>query len=350
MKILKRIVSLPIISIFLLHNINYNAYSITNTPAQKSLKAVVFLNDSNYTYISEAKKSLEDIQKENNNRIEFTFFDSKGNQEIENENIDKALNNGFDLFVVKPVSGKVNEIEKPLTKIMKANIPLIIYLPRTTESLENIVSAYGKVIIINGDVELSGTLEGKILANAWNANKEAIDKNKDNIMQYVMLKGPSDNVATNIRTKYSIRALNDVGIKTDSLLTTVCNFDKECARTTIESALLTLDGKIEAIISNNDDMAIGAIEALQKYGFNKGDDSKYIPVVGIDGVPEAKELINQGIMLGTAISDLPTEVNAIYSVGMNLVSGNDPLYGTNLKFDETGITIKIPYYAYTKLQ
>jgi len=218
---------------------------------------------------------------------------------------------------------------------MKANIPLILYLPRTTESLTNFISAYGKAIIITGDVELSGTLEGKILANAWNTNKETMDKNKDNILQYVMLKGPSDNVATNIRTKYSIRTLNEAGIKTQALLTTVCNFDKECARTTIETAFLTLNDKIEAIISNNDDMAIGAIEALQKYGFNKGGDSKYIPVVGIDGIPKAKELINQGIMSGTVIADLPTEVNAIYSIGMNLASGNDPLYGTNFKFDET---------------
>ena len=118
--------------------------------------------------------------------------------------------------------------------------------------------------------------------------------------------------------------------------------------TTIESAFLTLNDKIEAIISNNDDMAIGAIEALQKYGFNKGDNSKYIPVVGVGALPEAKELINQGIMTGTVIQDPRAHANAIYAVGMNLVSGNDPLDGTNYKFDETGITIKIPYYEYVK--
>ena len=50
-------------------------------------------------------------------------------------------------------------------------------------------------------------------------------------------------------------------------------------------------------------MAIGAIEALQKYGYNKGDKSKYIPVVGIDGIPEAKDLINKGFMTGTVIQD-----------------------------------------------
>lgn len=63
--------------------------------------------------------------------------------------------------------------------------------------------------------------------------------------------------------------------------------------------ILRYGDKIEAIISNNDAMAIGAIEALQKYGYNKEDKSKYIPVFGIDGIPAAKDLINKGVMTGT---------------------------------------------------
>jgi methyl-galactoside transport system substrate-binding protein len=348
MKILKKILSLIVLSILLLHIIENTAYASPDLPTQKPIKAAVFSNNLNALLASEAKKSLEAVQKENENKIEFTFFESKGNQSIEKENIDKALNSSFDLFVINPVSGKVEEIEDSLNKIVRANIPLILYLPQPIQSLTNIISSYGKAIIIAGDVEQSGTLEGKILADAWNANKETMDKNKDNIMQYVMLQGPSNNGATIARTKYSIRALNEAGIKTQQLLSTVCNWDKECGKITIESAFLTLDDKIEAIISNNDDMAIGAIEALQKYGFNKSGNSKYIPVVGVGGSPEAKELINQGIMTGTVVEDLRTEANAIYAVGMNLVFGNDPLYGTNFKFDETGITIKVPYYENVK--
>jgi len=348
MNILKKLQSIIIVIILLLHTIQFNAYASPNLPTQKPIKAAVFLNNLNSLLISDAKKSLENVQKENENKIEFTFFDSKGNQSIQNETIDKALNSRFDLFVVNPVTTKIEEIENALNKIMRANIALILYLPRTIQSLTNIISPYGNAIIIDGDVEQSGTLEGKILADAWNANKETLDKNKDNIMQYVMLQGPSDNNATIARTKYSIRELNEAGIKTQQLLSTVCNWNKECARITIESAFLTLSDKIEAIISNNDEMAIGAIEALQNYGFNKGDNSKYIPVIGVGGSSVAKELINQSIMTGTVVEDLRTQANAIYAVGMNLVSGNNPLDSTNLKFDETGITIKVPYYTYVK--
>ena len=68
--------------------------------------------------------------------------------------------------------------------------------------------------------------------------------------------------------------------------------------------LLKYSDKIEAIISNDDSMAIGAVQALQKYGYNTGNKSKVIPVVGIDGVPEAIELISKGFMLGTALQTL----------------------------------------------
>ena len=112
--------------------------------------------------------------------------------------------------------------------------------------------------------------------------------------------------------------------------------------------IIVSGNKIEAIISNNDAMAIGAIKSLQKYGYNLGNNSKYIPVVGIDALPEAQELIKQGLMTGTVIQDPHEHANAIYTIGMNLVTGNNSLSGTNYKFDETGITVKLPYYEYVK--
>ena len=47
------------------------------------------------------------------------------------------------------------------------------------------------------------------------------------------------------------------------------DFKKASIKVTIESAFLTLDNRFEAIISNNDEMALGAIETLQKHGFKE---------------------------------------------------------------------------------
>ena len=50
---------------------------------------------------------------------------------------------------------------------------------------------------------------------------------------------------------------------------------------------------MDVIISNNDEMALGAIEVLQEFGYNLDDDKMYIPVFGVDGIPKAKELIKK---------------------------------------------------------
>jgi methyl-galactoside transport system substrate-binding protein len=346
MNILKKLLSLIIISILLCHNTQSTAAILVVNP-ETPVKIAVFLNDFNDQFISTVKKNLEAIQSTNANKVQFTFFDAKGNQVIQNELINRALNNDFNLIVLNPVTTDIDKIQSALNEIVRKNIPLILYYAQTPQ-IVNFLKPYRNAVIIDTDINQSGILQGEILADAWSANKETLDKNKDDIMQYIMLKGPANNTETIARTKYSVQALNEAGIKTQELSSIVCNWDEECAKSAIRSNLLTLDGRIEAIISNNDAMAIGAIKALQEYGYNKGDNSKYIPVVGVDALPEAQELIKQGIMTGTVVQDPSLHANAIYTIGMNLASGNYPLNGTDYKFDQTGDTVKLPYSKYVK--
>ena len=191
-------------------------------------------------------------------------------------------------------------------------------------------------------------MEGKILVNEWNSKKEFIDKNHDNVLQYVMLKGRIGSPLTYLRTKYSIFALNDAGIKTEEIASYNCEWLQDCGESSIESLLLKSGNKIEAIISNNDAMAVGAVEALQKYGYNKGDKETTIPVVGIDGMPAAKDLIQKGFMTGTVVVEPHDLAEALYSIGMNLASGRQPLENTNYKFDDTGFTVHLSYKEYIK--
>lgn len=347
MKIIKKIVSIAFICVLLFQIVIGTTYASPSITSRNLVKVAVFLNDFNDQFISNVRNNLEDIQKENENNVQFTFFDAKRNQVSQNESIEQALYKDFDLFVINPVSTDINKFDNTLNKLLQKNIPLILYYAKTP-SIVNYIKGSDNAVIIDTDINQSGILEGKILADAWNANKGIFDNNRDNIMQYVMLQGPTNSPETIARTKYSIQTLNETGIKSQQISAVPCNWDEECAKSAIESNLLSLGNKIEAIISNNDAMAIGAIKALQKYGYNKGNNSKYIPVVGIDALPEAQELIKQGLMTGTVIQDPHEHANAIYTIGMNLATGNNSLSGTNYKFDETGVTVKLPYYAYVK--
>jgi len=351
MNILKKIsifIMIPVMITILPVGISPNNVSaISNFSKRAPVNVGVFLDNSNAMYISFLKQNLELIQKENENKVKFTFFDAKDNQNVQNESIDKALTQNFDLFIVSIITPNLKDVESTLRKIMEKNIPLILN-PDPTKDIINFVKSYKRFVVIGADFEQSGTMEGKILANEWNSNKESIDKNHDNILQYVMLKGRIGSQLTYLRTKYSVLALNDAGIKTEELASPSCEWMQDCAESSIESLFLKYGNKIEAIISNNDAMAVGAVEALQKYGYNKGDKATTIPILGIDGMPAAKDLIQKGFMAGTVVVDPHDLAEALYAIGMNLDSGRYPLENTNYKFDDTGFTVHLTYKEYTK--
>jgi len=65
--------------------------------------------------------------------------------------------------------------------------------------------------------------------------------------------------------------------------------------------------KIDAVICNNDDMALGAIEALKAAGyFTNG---KYIPVVGVDATTPAVQALKDGTLLGTVLNNAKKQAN-----------------------------------------
>ncbi|AOR24333.1 galactose ABC transporter substrate-binding protein [Clostridium taeniosporum] len=348
MKILKKllifIMFLIIIMVLPIEISKNNTFANSNFSKKYPVKIGVFLHSSN-EYISLVKQNLEAIQKENQDKVEFTFFDAKENQAIQNASIDKALTENFDLLIVNLHTIKLDKVGDTLDKIIKTNIPLILF-NEPDENLIKFVRPYGVFIATSG--KESGILEGKILVNEWEKHKEVIDKNGDSILQYIMLKGRVGNPLVDERIKYSILTLNEAGIKTEELISVHGEWDKNIAKKAIESLFLKYGNKIEAIISNNDAMAIGAIEALQGYGYNKGDKSMSIPVVGIDGIDAAKDLIQKGFMTGTVIQDPYANAKALYEVGMNLACGKPPLENTNYKFDDKGVVIRLPYKEYKK--
>jgi methyl-galactoside transport system substrate-binding protein len=304
-----------------------------------TVKVSVFSYRADDDYIAEVNKGLEKLQAENPEKVQFTFYDSKNSQILQNEQIDKVLEEGTDLLIVNLVEVEAGEVV--INKIKEQNIPVILYNrePITLDS----VRSYSKAIYIGNDSKEGGILQGKILINLWNTKKALIDENNDDVMQYIMLSGGINNKEAIGRSKYSVRTVEDAGIKTEELAFRVANFDEELARRATESLLFRYGNDIEVIISNDDTMAIGAIKALQQAGYNKGDETRTITVIGFDGIPEARELIAKGIMAGTVIQNPFAMAEALYSVGMNLVSGKKPLEGTNYSFDETRVAIRIPY-------
>lgn len=349
MKILKKLLILNLILVTIaampVGFSNNNIYASSNSSKRDHANIAVFIDNANALYISHLKKCLEEIERENINKVKFTFFDGKDNQTVQNESIEKALMQNFDLFIIGVISQNLKDVESTLRRVMEKNIPIILN-PDPVQEIINFVEPYRKFAVIGGDFQQSGTMEGNILVNDWKTSKTAMDKNQDGVLQYVMLKGRIGSPLTYLRTKHSVLALNDAGIKTEELASVNCEWMEECAKNSIESMFLKYGNKIEAIISNNDAMAIGAVKALQKYGYNSGNSEKVISVVGIDGMPEAKEFIQKGFMQGTVIVEPCDLAEALYAIGLNLIAGKPPVKDTSYKVDATGYTVHLNYKEY----
>lgn len=339
MKKILRIVIITVIISGLIGSLNEKVM-IKSSPVFKCgiVKVGVFLSSYDDPYVVAVKKDLEKIQKENESKVQYEFFNGKRNPDIQNKDLDKLIyKKEVNLILLNLVDQ--GDTKNVIDKIKEHNIPVIFFGSIDRE----VIKSYNKAYWIGSDAIEGGVLQGEILIDLWKGNKENIDKNKDNILQYIMLKGLEQDVYAIERTKYSILTTNNAGIKTQELSTVDCKWDEEEAKNATKSLLLRFGKNIEMIIANNDSMAIGAIKALQEYGYNNGDESIKIPVVGFDGVAKARYLIESGVMAGTVIQDPYDSAKALYAVGMNVLHNEDILNDTGYKFGDKGISIILPH-------
>jgi methyl-galactoside transport system substrate-binding protein len=351
MKSFKKILVVIVVAIMMTNVLFSYSKVVANSDLKdeggRPVRASVLLHRADDPYIALVAQSFQEIQKKNEGKVVFTFYDCKGNQALQDQYIDSILNDETaDVILLNLVDTSIypEPAQLIINKIKEKNIPVVLF---NREPLDiNSVRSYNKAYFVGTNAAEAGVLQGKIIFNLWNKDKKNVDKNGDNIMQYVMIMGPRDNLEAIGRTKYSILTINDAGIKTQELALRVANWEEELAKEVMEPVFLQYSTRIEAIIANNDAMAIGAIEVLQKYGYNKGGKSKTIPVVGVDAIPEAQKLIKEGVMAGSVLQDAYGMAEATYDIGANLVYGRPPLEGTSYKFDDTGVSVRIPYKEY----
>ncbi|MDR3596849.1 galactose ABC transporter substrate-binding protein [Clostridium sp.] len=351
MKILSKIITLSIVALVVFAStstlqINTLASLNLHTNDRKISNIAVLLYSFDDSYMMQEKQSFEDIQKENKDKVLFTFYDGKNNIAVQEETFDSLLNSNIDLIILNLADRREEIVENFILRAKQKNIPLIL-TDIDPQVVSKVSKYYDKVVFISEDSKNAGTLEGKIIVDLWNTNKKSIDKNNDNILQYVLLEGEVNNPAAIDRTNYVISTINEAGIETQLLAKVNDNWLEKFAIDSVNSLFLKYNGKIEVIISNNDAMAIGAIKSLQKYGYNKGDKSKSIAVVGIDALPEAKDLIDKGFMTGTVVQNSKVRAEAEYAIGINLINNLNPIENTDYKIVNGEITIPFSYELYT---
>ena len=289
------------------------------------------------TYISTVKNSLINAA---DGRAELLLNDGKGDQGTQNDQIDLLIQKGVDVLLVNIVD--VGAAQTVVNKAKNADIPIIFF---NREPSLDVLKSYDKARFIGTNAKDAGVIQGEIVADIWKDKK--YDKNNDGIMQYVMFKGEPDNPEAVARTEWSVKRAQELGVKTEELGLQVANWDTELANRAMEAWITKFGDKIEFVIANNDGMAQGAISALQAANYNKGDPNRFIPVVGVDATDAAKELISKGYMSGTVVQDGDAMGKILFRSAMNMKDSKPITEGTDYQFDETGVSVRIPYKSYT---
>lgn len=313
------------------------------------------------TYISGVRASLDKILSDAG--LNYNDYDANSNQTTQTEQVHTAIAKGSSALVVNVVDTGSNDAAQNIVNLAKAqNIP-VIFFNRSVD--ENVVESYDKCVFVGTDYEMAGHMQGQMIGNYLLENYDAYDLNKDGKISYVMFKGQEGNLEAIARTQYAVDDCNKVleaagkpplefydSANANKYLVDQDGNWSSAAATNYMSTILarhsTANGNmVELVIANNDEMALGAVSALQSAGFNKGAGSTVIPVFGVDATEAAKAKIADGAMAGTIKQDAEGMAGAIKTIIDNFNSSKDPLTDIDSENIVGGWRVNIPYSAYT---
>ncbi len=243
---------------------------------------------------------------ENYDDITLEVFDGQADDEVENKMIENAIANQFDAIIVQANNG---DAQLPyIQQAVDAGIVTITTNPR----VEGVDGA--------SSVDASPYDQGAIVA------QQALELIPEGA-NVVVLNGPAGNFhSTERREAWETEFFekrDDVTIVAED----IANWNKDEALTLMEDWSLA-NSDIDAIISMNDNMAAGALEAVKgKSGFDG------ILAFGVDGTPEATLLIEDGSMTATALQ------NAQELSQLNMEAVHDLLTGAE---DEVNVDVGNP--------
>ncbi len=298
---------------------------------KKGILAVLFMVllggcDSRYMRVGLILYNLEDpfvesfaekIQEEASGKMILDVYDSQNSQILQNEYIETLLKEDPDLVVLNPVDRL--GVYPIIRKLKKENIPVIFF---NREPLVKDMKLWNRAYYVGALAEQSGQMQAQLIMDFFGGDPDNLnenDLNGDNAIQAVIMKGEQGHQDAEIRTSEVIRAFKTAGYNLDLLEIVGANWNRIEAYERAGEILDNYGGRLEAVLSNNDAMALGFIERML---VEQGQID--IPVVGIDGIDVAVNQIKEGNLYGTVLNDSEAQAKAIMDLARAILSGYPP--------------------------
>ena len=287
------------------------------------------------TFLSIVRGAMEQAAE---GRASFEIAYGENSQAVQNGEISRHLDLGVDVLAVNTVDATSSPFI--LEKAGGRGIPVVFF---NNEPDAADMPAEGWYYV-GTRAEQSGIMAGELMAEHFRNNPRA-DKDGDGVIRCVILKGRSGDLDAELRTEYCVKAFREAGFDLAMVAVESANWQRAEAREVMAEWLASYPG-IEAVFANNDDMALGAIDALKAAGYFAA--GRFIPVVGVDATAQAIEAMREGTLVGTVLNDGVNLGRATVNLSLALANGQ-PLTEENVGYPVTGGRyVWIPYTKVTR--
>ena len=282
-----------------------------------------FIRELTYETLSKLKKMCE----ENDIYLITDIEDGRYDSVRQNKQIQSFINNGCDMVVINAVDPW--QASNVIHKLKEKDIP-VIFFNREPEGED--INLWEKAYYVGSDSENLGQLQGEMVVDVFNDTSLKADKNADKILQYILVEGEEGHSDAIRRTDSMIKEVKK-SIDTEQIDSVSANWNKsEAKQIFMEMEKSKLDS-CEAVICNNDEMALGVSEALMEKSLDN------IPVFGIDGTKESYKAIEKHMISGTVSQDNDAQSDKIVEIIQNIWYGNSNEKGNKQYIYGTKVTL-----------
>lgn len=319
-------------------------------PESLDIRVLVWKYDDTYgsTVRAAMEKWAEYYSEEMGIDIQLTMYDAADDIGKQIEQATMVCSQGCDFVIIN--LAEVSNGAALTTMFQEAGIPFLFYNKQPAEATVQEVLVDTGTIFIGTLARQAGDMQGQILYDLYTADN-SIDRNGDGKLQYVMLMGEPQNDEAIARSQYSVETAEALGLEMEQIgETLVCNWDQAQAQDAINALWAAEGDNIEVIFANNDMMALGAVAAINGYGYNTGNEGDpSVVVIGVDAIDAALVSIQDGGMTATVKQDGDAMGQANILCAINGALGRDWLDGTDYTYDENEefYCIRIPYAKIT---
>ncbi|MCI7107932.1 MAG: galactose ABC transporter substrate-binding protein [Agathobacter sp.] len=252
-----------------------------------------------------------------------TVRDAVGSQRTQNDQVKEMIDEGCNILCINLVDR--TDPSEIIDSAKEKNIPIIFF---NREPVAEDMMQWDKLYYVGAKARQSGQMQGEIAANLILKDK-SIDKNHDGKIQYVVLEGEMGHQDAIVRTDSSVETILVKGIKMEKLSYEIANWKRAQAQNRMEQLIRQYGNTIELVLSNNDDMALGALDSYRIMGYTKDN----MPMMlGVDGMQEALEAVKDGRLTGTVYNDKEGQAKMMAAIVFASVSGKglDGIHFENL--------------------